>query len=118
MNIIIRLIEAIWIEFKKATSNYPIPGEDAQWLAWCDTCKEYELHVSRGGFQNGKIDHCYCCGTEKELKGFKKSDIDQMKISSKWHWLKITGKPNYPKLPYDWHKLSESKKFSLLRINK
>lgn len=87
---------------------HPIPGKDAQWIGYCPKCDDSELHASRGGFRNGGIQHCYGCGHEREIKGFKECDIKSMVLSNKYHWQK------YPLLPFNWHLLSESQKWSLL----
>ena len=91
--------------------KYPIGGKDAQWIGYCDECDDYELQVSRGGFYNGGITHCYCCGKEKKTKGFRAEDIESMKLSCKFHWRK------YPVIPYNWHKLTEEKRKKLNERN-
>jgi len=91
------------------SNNHPVPGEDAQWIALCDACQEMTLHVTRGGFYNGGIDHCYTCGKEKELTGFRQDDIDRMKTSCWCHWQK------YPLCPYNWHQQTEEQKLNILK---
>lgn len=85
----------------------PIPGEDAQWAAICPNC-DMTIFVSRGGFKNGGIEHCYECGLEKETKGITENGMKRMIMSSKHHWEK------YQLLPYDWHTLTEEMKWTLL----
>jgi hypothetical protein len=55
------------------------------------------------------VQHCYGCGIEKPLKGFK--DIERMVISSKHHWRK------HKPLPYNWHTLTEEQKWKALGMN-
>ncbi len=93
--------------FKK----FPIPNKDAQWIAYCSCCDEWELFVSRGGYNNGGIEHCYTCGNEKETRRMKEEDIKDMILSSWSHWQK------FPKYPYDWHALTEDEKWKILGLN-
>ena len=95
----------------------PVPGEDAQWVGFCENCykitngtDDMTLHASVGGFRNNGISHCYSCGTEKEIQGFRDKDIDMLKLSCKYHWDK------YPLIPYNWHTLNETERFQLLGV--
>ncbi len=85
-----------------------MPGEDAQWLEWCEVCGDMELYVTRGGFKHGGIRHCYGCGLETLVRGISDVEIERSKLSCKYHWLK------YPILPYNWHTLTEEQKNQLL----
>ena len=95
----------------KLFEKRPQRGKDAQYIAYCHHCDDYELHASRGGFRNGGITHCYYCGFEKETQGFRQDDIDGMIISSSVHWRK------FPKIPYHWHKFTEQQKQEVLNGN-
>ena len=92
--------------------NTPIPGSDAQYIGHCPTCEDMELFVTRGGLKLGGVEHCYGCGTEKEVRGFSQKDMDGLILHSRGHWRK------YPLLPYNWHEKTEVEKFELLRVKR
>lgn len=93
-------------------ATHPVPGEDAIWIAECKHCDDMTQFVSRGGFRNDGIEHCYTCGNEKRTRGIRQDDIDRM-ITSAWcHWQK------HPLVPYNWHELSEEAKWEVLNCTK
>jgi hypothetical protein len=94
--------------FNKPIPGKPIPGKDAQWARLCNHCDDMTLFVSRCGFRNNGIEHCYTCGNERKTTGMKESDIKQMITSSWAHWQK------FPLFPYNWHEFSEEEKLKIL----
>lgn len=87
----------------------PIPGLDAHFLQWCPVCDSFESHASRGGYKIGGTLHCYTCGTETDITTIPvNSSAQEMITSSFAHWLK------YPRIPYNWHELSEKERFYIL----
>lgn len=95
--------------FRPILPNYPISGVDAEWLANCDNCNDFTLHVSRGGLIKDSIDHCYGCGYEKPMMKFSKENAKDMVNRSYSHW------KDWPKLPYDYHTKNEAEKWEALR---
>lgn len=90
------------------TMKIPTPGKDGLWIALCRHCDDMELFVTRGGFRNGGIEHCYRCGNERTTTGMNEEDIKRNIISSWCHWQK------WKPIPYNWHTLDEDQKLKLL----
>jgi hypothetical protein len=84
--------------------TFPKIGQDAQWIGWCNHCEDSELQVSRGGIRG--VQHCYRCGSEKPISGFKQDDIGHLIMTSRIHWSK------HSRLPYEWHTLTEAEKLA------
>src|ERR1035438_9150769 len=90
--------------------SHPVPGKDAIWLAFCKHCgdDDMQLFVSRGGYKDGGVEHCYICGTERKTTGVKEEYIARGILSTWCHWQK------YSIFPYNWHRLTEAEKHKLL----
>ena len=93
-------------------SRYPVSGKDAHWLGYCPNCNNLTSKASRYGYCNGGVEHCYDCGRERETIGIREDDIKRGILSSKLHWQK------FPKIPYNWHELSENERWAILGMKK
>lgn len=114
INKILSPLRFVWSsEPFKAVVNKPVPGIDANFHLYCRTCDSSEMHSSRGGYRIGGVLHCYTCGTETEINTIPVNSTAEEMITSSWaHWLK------FPRIPYNWHELSEPERWSILENGK
>ncbi|MBD3404677.1 MAG: hypothetical protein GF411_00910 [Candidatus Lokiarchaeota archaeon] len=89
-----------------STTNHPVPGVDFRYLKNCDACGDFGIQVTRGG-RHG-VQHCESCGNEIPVPDFTKEQTKYFILSSWSHWM------SYPLIPYNWHELSEEKKWKIL----
>ena len=94
--------------------NRPVPGIDWHYSRYCQKCRNYEDHATKGGV-NG-TQHCYTCGhvstPPRHSDGrtvFGTPVLEYCIASSKAHW------QNYPIIPYNWHELNEDERWNILR---
>jgi len=115
MSRFVKFMKSVFHRCFPGNTSRPVPGKDAEWVAHCDVCavkdrdSSFTSHVSRGGYFNGGVDHCYECGTEKVITGHQRKSIDSSIKTCKYRWL------YYPRLPYNWHLLSEEERLAILR---
>ncbi len=94
--------------FGRKPKNKPAPGLDGRWFGNCPRCQDMTGHASRGGLQPPGKSHCYECGLERPMFKMKVEESKRMATDAWAHWRR------FPIIPYNWHQLSESERWTVL----